>query len=132
MSAKRRLLANDSGASAIEFSLIASAFFILLFGVFELGYALYCGASVRWALETSARTLLLSPTTTQAQLKTAVISYLGDIPNSSSVAVTLATDTSDPTNKVMKATTAYSYPFSVPMLPSYTLQFNASVTVPAP
>lgn len=127
---RRRMLRDDSGASAIEFSLIASTFFIFVFGVFQLGYALYCGASVRWALETGARTLLLTPATTQTDLQTAVRGYLTDIPNSSSVTVGLVTDTTNA--KVLRASSAYTYPLSIPLLPTTNLQFNASVDVPAP
>lgn len=132
MSNRRRGLADEGGATAIEFSLLASIFFIFVFGVFQLGYALHCGASVRWALETSARTLLLTPNTTQTDLRTTVLSHLTDVPNSNSVTVTLATDNSNPAAKVLKASSAYAYPLSIPLLPTYNLQFNATVAVPTP
>jgi Flp pilus assembly protein TadG len=125
-------MADESGATAIEFSLLASIFFIFVFGIFQLGYALHCGASVRWALETSARTLLLTPSTTQAELKTAMLTHLTDVPNSNSVTVTLVTDNSNPAAKVLTATSAYAYPLSIPLLPTYNLQFNARVAVPTP
>lgn len=131
MCARQGLLRDEGGASAVEFSLLGSTFFIMLFGVFQLGLALHYGASVRWALETSARTLLIAPTTTQADLRNQMLGYLSDVPDASSVTVTLATDTSNPNAKVYRATSSYAYPLSVPLLPTYNLHFNASVTVPA-
>ncbi|MFC3070070.1 TadE/TadG family type IV pilus assembly protein [Phenylobacterium soli] len=131
MSARVRFLRDRSGGSAVEFSLLAAIFFVMLFGVFQLGLALHYGASVRWALETSARSLLISPTTTQAQLRSQMLGYLSDVPGANSVKVTLASDISNPSAKVFKATSSYAYPLSVPLLPTYNLTFNASVTVPA-
>lgn len=132
MSDRSHVLSDESGATAVEFSLLATVFFIFVFGVFQLGYALHCGASVRWALENNARTLLLTPTTTQTDLRTAMLANLTDVPNSNSVTVTLTEDTTDPTAKMFTATSAYTYPLSIPILPTQNLQFNASVNVPAP
>lgn len=127
----RRWLADEGGGSAIEFSLLGSLFFALLFGVFQLGLALHYGASVRWALETSARSLVITPTTTQADLRAQMLSNLANVPGADSVAVTLATDTSNPNAKLYRASASYAYPLSVPFLPAYNLRFNSSVTVPA-
>jgi len=132
VSDRSHVLSDESGATAVEFSLLATVFFIFVFGVFQLGYALHCGASVRWALENNARTLLLTPTTTQTDLRTAMLANLTDVPNSNSVTVTLTEDTTDPTAKMFTATSAYTYPLSIPILPTQNLQFNASVNVPAP
>lgn len=131
MSASRRLIRDESGASAVEFSLLGSVFFILLFGVFQLGLALHYGASVRWALETSARSLLITPTTSEADLRTQMLSLLSSVPGSNSVTVTLVTDTSNPNAKIYRASSRYAYPLAVPLLPTYSLTFNASVAVPA-
>jgi len=132
VSAERNRLADDRGASAVEFALLAPMLLIFLFGIFQLGLALHYGANVRWALENNARTLLLTPDTTQTQLKTAMLANLSDVPNTGSLAVTLTTDNTDPSAKMLKATSAYTYPLSIPMLPSVDLTFNANVTVPAP
>jgi Flp pilus assembly protein TadG len=121
---------SEAGTSAVEFALVASLLFILVLGTFELGLGLYYGLSLRWALETGARNLLITPTTTQAQLESAVRSRLSDIPNGNSVAVSLTLDSSNPAAKVYVATASYTYPMAVPMLPAYNLQFNSRVAVP--
>ena len=126
---RRGLWRDEAGSSAVEFALLAATFFTFLFGVFQVGLALHYGASVRWALETSARTLMLDPTTTQSQLRTQVLSYLSDVPGSSGVTVTLVKDTA---NKTFTANSGYAYPMSIPFLPAYNMQFNARVVVPTP
>lgn len=131
MSVDRIRLGDDRGASAVEFALLAPVLLMFLFGVFQLGWGLHCGSSVRWALENNARTLLLAPTTTQSDLQTAVRANLADVPNANSVTVTLVTDTSGAA-KVLRASAAYAYPLSIPFLPTYNLTFNDSVAVPAP
>lgn len=130
MSNRPRLLRCEAGGTAIEFSLLASAFFMFFTGVFQLGLALHYGASVRWALETSARTLLIAPATTQTQLQSQVVSYLADVPGGNNVTVNLVKDSTNPNAKVYQVSSSYIYPLSVPMLPTYNLTFNAHVVVP--
>jgi Flp pilus assembly protein TadG len=130
VSNRRKLLTCEDGGSAIEFSLLAAIFLSFFMGVFQLGLALHYGASVRWALETSARSLLIDPTTTQTQLHDKVVAYLADVPGGSGVTVTLAKDSTDPNAKVYNASSSYSYPLSILFLPTYNLTFNAHVVVP--
>ena len=127
-----RLLNDRRGGSAVEFSLLVTILLPLLLGGFQLGLALHYGASVRWALETSARTLLLSPGTTASQLKSQMLTLLSDVPDASAVQVGLTLDSSNPQAKVSKATSTYTYPLSIPLLPTYNLTFNAAVSVPSP
>ena len=128
-----RVFARDrQGGSAIEFSLLVTLLLPLLLGGFQLGLALHYGESVRWALETSARTLVLSPNTSASDLKTQMLTLLTEVPSASNVQVGLALDSTNPQAKVTHATSSYSYPLSIPLLPTYNLTFNAAVAVPTP
>jgi Flp pilus assembly protein TadG len=132
VSSKRSFLRDVAGGSAVEFSLLVTCLLPLLLGGFQLGMALHYGESVRWALETSARSLVLTPDLTSDELRTQMLTYLGGVPGANAITVNLATDTTNPQAKVETATSRYSYPLSIPLLPAYNLTFNASVSVPAP
>jgi Flp pilus assembly protein TadG len=53
--ALRRFLSASRGATAVEFSLIALPFFMLLFGVLELGMLFMATTTIEGAVNTSAR-----------------------------------------------------------------------------
>src|SRR5215212_6938024 len=72
--------ADEQGASALEFALVCPVFFLMLFGLFEFGWALHCGASVRAAVTKEIRLLIASSDTTQAQFETAVKEELAGTP----------------------------------------------------
>lgn len=131
MSARRRL-GDQSGATALEFAILAPMLLTFILGLVQLGWALHCGSSVRWALETSSRTILTNPNATQSALRDAMLARLGDVTAANTVAVSLVTDTSDPNAKVKRATATYSYPLSIPFVPSANLNFSATTTVPIP
>lgn len=122
--------ADEGGASALEFALIAPVFFAIVFGLMELGWAQHCGSSVKWALETSARTLLLSPSTTQAQLQSAVVAKLSGIADASNVSVTLSKDTSTTGVVLARASATYTQTLSIPVLGSFPLTFKSTTAVP--
>ena len=65
----RRLTArfrrSQGGAAAVEFALVCSVLFTLIIGIFNLGWALYCGSDVRHAIERGSRIYLTSPNATE-------------------------------------------------------------------
>ena len=52
---KWRDLSSQNGATAVEFALVAPVFFLLLFGIFDLGQMLYIRAMLHGAVEQAAR-----------------------------------------------------------------------------
>ncbi|WP_458388238.1 TadE family protein [Sphingomonas sp. F9_3S_D5_B_2] len=62
----RRLAANESGATAIEFSILATAFFALLFGGISASFVGYTSSSLHGAVESAARCRALAVTCTDA------------------------------------------------------------------
>jgi Flp pilus assembly protein TadG len=124
------LRGDDSGATALEFALIVPVAVTCLVGMAELGWGLHLAATVRWTLEQEARTLLLNPNVTAAQLKTAMVHDMAGVANPQSLTVTLATDSSDPNSKVINATSAFTYALWIPFVPTQTLNFTATTSVP--
>jgi Flp pilus assembly protein TadG len=126
----RGLVSDRSGAAAVEFALVFPVFLALMIGLLQLGWALHCAASVRWALETSARTLLINPSATASDLQTAMTSKLASVADSSNLSVALSTQTAAGGARVLHAASTYSYRLQIPLLPSWTLTFHAATDVP--
>jgi Flp pilus assembly protein TadG len=127
-----RAARSDSGATMVEFALVSPALLVFLLGVFQLAWALHCAASVRWSLETNARSLLLNPATTADQLKSAMLSQLNGVADTQNITVSLAADNTTPNAPMTRASSVYQTHLSIPLLPQQALTFNAQTEVPAP
>ena len=133
---RRRPLADfkgaETGATALEFALVSPVLIVFLLGSIQLGWALHCAASVRWSLETNARSLLLNPATTADQLKTAMLTQLSGLADTHNVTVSLANDTTTPNAPMLLASSVYQTTLAIPLLPHQSLTFNAQTEVPKP
>jgi Flp pilus assembly protein TadG len=123
--------ADRSGSTAVEFALIAPVMIMTLIGAFQLAWSLYCAATVRWSLETSARALMLTPTEPASTLKSAMLGQLTGLVKSADLAVTVTTDTSTG-SKLLVAQSVYSGVLSVPFLPDKAISYTATTSVPTP
>ena len=74
-----RLRADDSGAAAVEFALVASAFITLIIGISYCAIMAYTRATLQWAVETTIRDAAINPDATQAQLATTLNGHLSDM-----------------------------------------------------
>ena len=122
--------ADEQGASALEFALVCPVFFLMLFGLFEFGWALHCGASVRAAVTKEIRLLIANAETTQAQFETAVKEELDGTPGAS-VAIAFAPEMIG-TTAVTRISWTYDYQVLFPLLPHVTMSFGSSTLVPKP
>lgn len=113
----------------LEFALVSPIFIAMLFGVFYVGLAFYCDASVRHAVQKSSRMLILDPTTTADALQTAVRAELTEVPVTN-VSVTLSSETADINETIERITWSYSYVLSIPLFPDYLIQSGSSLVVP--
>jgi len=131
---RRRLLREVSGATALEFAMIAPPLIMMLVGGLQLGWALHCAASVRWALETSARNLMIDPTESASTLKSAMLSALSGRTNAtaSALTVTINQDTSNPAKTMLVATSVYSTTLVIPFVTNQPLTFTSVTSVPSP
>jgi Flp pilus assembly protein TadG len=123
---------DEGGATALEFALVIPVFLTLLIGTFQVAWVMHCAATVRWSLESSARTLLLDPTITQDQLQAAVFSKLSGMVDTSKVTITLVTDTSTAGAPVLRASSAYTPTLSIPLVANWPLTLRTTTAVPTP
>ncbi|MBP2159336.1 MULTISPECIES: TadE family protein [Asticcacaulis] len=125
----RRLTRNRRGATALEFAIVAPVFIAMVFGVFNLGYALYCGAAVRHAIQESSRLLMFDPNTTASTFKTAVVSKLVNVPVTN-LRIAITDETVTQTQHLKRVTWTYNYMVYAPFITSKAFEMGSSVTVP--
>jgi Flp pilus assembly protein TadG len=119
----------NSGAAAVELALVLPVFITFVFGIFNLGWALYCGAEVRHAVERSTRLLIKDPTTSEADILTAVKAQLSAA-NPSAVTLTKTTQAVGTGGGIAKVSWRYAYTASAPFMASKTFNFDSSMVVP--
>ena len=120
----------ESGAAALEFALLSPVLIALLFGTYELGWAIHCGASVHFAIERASRALLADPNTTAQQIQTSAQAQLSGIPVSN-LQVSLAREAAS-TGQITRVSWSYSYAMALPYVPSAVFHFDSSTSVPMP
>src|SRR5688572_11571156 len=67
---------NDSGATAVEFAFIAPVFIVFVFAVIEIGRLMFMGASIQWAIDRAARTVVITEDATASDIQAEVDDYL--------------------------------------------------------
>jgi Flp pilus assembly protein TadG len=124
----RRWLRDRRGGAAIEFALVAPPFFMLLFGLVQVGWAFNCASTVRHALVQETRAFALNPSMTASQLQSAVRSDISGL-SDSEVTVTVNRQAINGVSAAVASAT-YTASIIVPLLGSYPVSFNSNVTVP--
>lgn len=125
----RRLGGDCRGTTALEFAIIAPVFLALVIGVVNFGYAAYCGAAVRSAIQRASRQLIITPTTSAATLKTSAVAMLVDVPVEN-LTVTVSTEAVSTAESVKRVSWTYDYLLWLPLLADQTMDFNSSIVVP--
>ena len=132
MSADRAgLLRNEGGATALEFAIVLPVFVLMLLGGFQFGWAQHVSGSVGYALEKSARAMVLKPTMDQAAVQNLVNTYL-DPGTASKVSVTLALSTGADGAQMAKITGVYTEQIGLPGLAAIPFRSTRVVTTPLP
>jgi len=127
---RRRFARDASGATAVEFALISPILVFLIVGAVQLAWTLHCAATVRWALETNARNLMMHPSESADTLKTAMLNSLAGKASAQDLAVTITQDSTGP-NTLLVATSTFQSTFSVPFVHDSQLTFTAVTKVPS-
>ena len=117
---------DESGSPAVEFALTAPLFIVMLFGILELGWAFHCGASVQYALERAARTMIVDDTLVEADVRTSMEAFL-DVVASDAFDLALENTTIHGV-QAERITATYAHVVAIPLVPAFTLTF-ASVSV---
>jgi len=125
----RRRRGWNSGTTAVETALILPVFVTFIFGTLNLGWALYCGAEVRHAVERSSRLLIVDPTTPADTILTNVKSQLSAA-TPSAVSLTKTTQSLGSGGGIAKLNWSYAYTLSSPFMKTVTFNFDSVTVVP--
>lgn len=72
LSGLRRLRQAESGATALEFAIVASAFVIVAMGIIEFGRSLQVRNEMAYAMDWGARTVLMNASASEAEITDAI------------------------------------------------------------
>lgn len=114
--------------AAVEFALLSPLLVLLLAGAIQIGWIVHCAASVRWALEASARSLMINPSLTADDLRTAMVAKLANVADAEDIEVSVTPDEED-ASLVVEST--FKAELGLPTLPVDELTFKNRVTVPS-
>ena len=124
-----RFLKNRDGAAALETALVAPIFITLVLAIFQVGWALYCGAEVRHAVERSTRLLIADPDTAEADIEAAIAEDLNSV-NPADVNLTMTTEAIGTSGQIARLTWTYGYTLEAPFIAPVVLDFGSSIVVP--
>src|SRR5262245_1318663 len=74
-----RIDVEESGAAAVDFTLVSTAFIALVSGNTSLGTMLNTKAALQWAVETTIRKAAIDTTVTHSQLTSDLNGYLSSL-----------------------------------------------------
>jgi len=114
----RRLPDDRRGITAVEFALVAPAFFALLFGVIELGRAAYTQGVVSFAAEEATRYAIVNYNITEEEVRDLTEDCLLGINRDriNAIVVTGPIDPADNT-RTISVEVSYNFEFLLPFLP---------------
>jgi Flp pilus assembly protein TadG len=122
----------ESGQAMVEFVLIATAFFLLTFGIIEMGLAAYTYNTISEASREAVRYAAVHSQTsanpaTIAQIQQVAINAANGVNlTSSNVAVSWPADQNLPTMDDAKVQITYSYGISIPFMSAMTVQLTST------
>ena len=117
------------GAAAVEFALVCSVLFATLIGIFNVGWAFYCGADVRHGIERASRLYIADPNTTDAQFRSRVGDYL-EVTRLADIGTTVTRTTLASGAPIVRITWTYDYMLVVPFMTGGALNFGSQIVVP--
>lgn len=118
-----------SGATALEFALVSPILIMGLIGVFNIGYSVYCGGTVRNAIERSSRSLILNPATPAATIEADAMDMLVAVPVDD-LNVTITTEQIATDVQVRRVRWTYDFLLSVPLMSDTSISMGSSLVVP--
>lgn len=126
----RRFSAERSGTSAIEFAIIMPVFIILLIAGVAFGQGFYAIGSVQWAVERTARDLMVDGNLSEAQYEARVRALTENFTGMDfEVAYTTQ---SYGEIEVMQVRTLLRYPVRIPLMDTIWLQYPVETYAPRP
>jgi len=124
----KRFAASIEGASALEFALIAPAFFAMLFGTIQMGIGYYYAGSVQFALERTARITMVDQDMSEGEVQAAFANELSTFTDQDVDISYTVDDSGDVPIGEFSAT--YTHEVIIPFVPAFTLSFDVETRVP--
>ena len=116
----------DSGATAVEFAIVAPLYLTMMVGVFELSRAMWIKASMQYAVEETSRYALVNTSASATTLQTYAESKLSDTGvGSTGMIFTITAD-----GTVADIQVSYSFETLTSLLPFPSLALTAKSRVP--
>jgi Flp pilus assembly protein TadG len=127
----KTLAHDESGATAVEFALVSTAFIAFVIGIVYVSIMLFNNLSLEWALAKASRVAEINKTVTQSDVSQAVNAYLASM---SLPTATVTYSSSVAANGVRTAniSASYSQTYVVPMISTFNINFSSNITVPQP
>lgn len=120
---------NESGATAAEFAIVLPVLVALFAGMGQLAWAQHCTSSLRYALSTAGRAIMLNPAMTQTQLQTLVKSKLAAADPNVTVTLTISNGGS---GQIATIRGDWSSNVIIPLMTSTPLNYTATVKTALP
>lgn len=120
------------GQSMVEFALTASAFFLLIFAVIQMGMVIYTYNTLASATRDAARYAMMhgpnrSDTASQSQVTTVLLNDAADLSSSNlTVNLTWPADANMPSQSDAKVNASYNYTVQIPFASTVTLTLTAT------
>jgi len=127
---RRRFIFDRRGGAAIEFAFVMPVFVILLLAGALFGRAFYEIGSVQWAIERTARDMMLDGDLTTAQFEARVRELTGGL-TAMDYSVTYA-ETLYGEIRVTEVTTILNYTLNMPVYGPMTVSYPVEVQIPRP
>lgn len=124
----RRFRKADGGASAVEFALILPVFVTMVMGTIQMGIVYYQASTVQFALEETARKVMVAPNMSSGQIQTSITQQLQTL-TSQTVTVTYSLDNSGPI-AIAQVSASFSIAVVIPFVPAFSIPFNAVSRIP--
>jgi len=121
-----------AGQATVEFAIVATAFFLLMFAVIQMGMAIYAYNTLWSATQEGARYAVMhgpnrTPTAQASDVKNVMLNT-GAMLQSGNLTVTLSwpTDANLSSQKDALVNSTYNYQFQIPFLTTFTLPLKSN------
>lgn len=121
------LSASRLGATAVEFAIVAPLFLVMVYGVMEVGRAMWIKSTMQFAVEETTRYAMVNTSASTSALVTYAYTKLSGM-DSSGITFTATLTSGTPNFMTVSGTYDFTALVSLVQLPDFTL--NASSRVP--
>lgn len=118
----------EQGASAVEFAMILPVFVTMTLGTIQMSIVYYQAGSVQFALEETAREVMVDPSMTFSQIETSIEEKVKSL-TAQDVYVTYSVDNSGPV-AIAQVNAIFAIEVVIPFVPAFTLPFDAETHIP--